>query len=120
MRQNSQELYEFAMIEIFASYFSGEKIRSQRVNALWLYFAESDAGKQYKAEDDCERYLLSHFIPNLSPSFLSHPVIISALYEPDKGKSCLVFEAGHARISMYIIPPRRGEKLVVWHKVSRV
>ena len=22
--------------------------------------------------------------------------------------------------TMYIIPPRRGEKLVVWHKVSRV
>jgi hypothetical protein len=118
--KKKQFLYDFAMVEIFSSYFKKEIINSPRFETLFIYFRENTVENQCSAERDCIVYLEKNILPSLGELISHYSVNVGIYYDDEKERHLLNFDFGGMRISMYVIPPNGGSKMKVWWKTEEL
>ena len=115
--KKKQFLYDYAMVEMFSSYFKKEVIKTPRFNTLSIYFRENPVESQVSAERDCDNYIIKNILPELGELISHYTVHVGINYEEQSERHHLSFKFGGMEILMYVIPPKAGKKMEVWWKV---
>lgn len=118
MERKKQFMYEYAFLVGLENLFWNRERDSCRKSTLFLYALENSKEVQDRAREECENWLKTMFVDRVSESIFDREVRITAVYEEEAVRHQLAVDMGKVKIEFYVIPPRRGRTLTVWHKVK--
>lgn len=118
MERKKQFMYEYAFLVGLENLFWNRERDSCRKSTLFLYALENSKEVQDRAREECENWLKTMFVDRVSESIFDREVRIMAVYEEEAVRHRLTVDMEMARIEFYVVPPRQGNALTVWHRVK--
>lgn len=118
MERKKQFMYEYAFLVGLEDLFWNRERDSCRKPTLFLYASENSKEARERAQGECEHWLETMLVDHVSESIFDLEVRIAVIYEEDAVRHRLEVDFGKVKIVFYVVPPARGRKLTVWHKVK--
>lgn len=118
MERKKQFMYEYAFLVGLENLFWNRERDSCRKPTLFLYALENSKEARERAQGECENWLKTMFVDHVPESIFDREARITASYEENAVRHRLEVDMGKVKIEFYVVPPQRGRKLTVWHKVK--